>query len=237
MFSKPGKAVKPGLFRYLVKTFELGRCPVCARPGTGGRFGLCASCLNKLDFPEHRACPMCGRPMPTGETLCHDCRLDPKPWGRAYCVGPYSGLLRDMILDFKFSGQLGLGRILAHMAADAVKPGKGLLVPVPLHTARLRRRGFNQCLELARRVSKLREIPFANALTRVKNTRPQMELTKTERRQNIKSAFSADPGKILGQRVILVDDIMTTGSTLKECAQELKKEGAEKIDILILSRA
>ena len=126
---------------------------------------------------------------------------------------------------------------LGHTGGEETFPGPGILVPVPLHPKRLRKRGFNQSLEIARHFGKIQGNQVVNALERVRDTIPQMILDRSARRNNISRAFKADPEKISGREVILVDDIMTTGATLSECARELAKAGARKTEVIVLSKA
>ena len=112
-----------------------------------------------------------------------------------------------------------------------------VIVPVPLHHRRLLWRGFNQSLEISRSLSKRLDRPvLKNGLTRIRNTPPQTRLGLRERRVNIKDAFLADTGQIRGRRVLLVDDVYTTGSTLRECARTLRRAGAFGVDVLVLAR-
>jgi len=211
---------------------------------------LCPDCRLALAAPGGSACPGCGllpafpQPLPV---LCADCRVSPRPWGRLVCWGVYEGRLRELILGNKFEGRLGLGRQLqeclaaAFARAEAVFPELGacdLVVPVPLHPARLSWRGFNQSRELARLLARRRGLPIRQeALARVRRTVPQMELDRSERAENIRGAFAADGGLLAGRTALLVDDIMTTGSTLEECSRMMLAAGAAQVHVLVLARA
>jgi len=250
------------------------RCHGCGAVAPGRGRGelppLCADCARELAPWAGPTCPGCGA-MFQGATggaghLCAACRLEPRPWERLLFYGPYQGLLRRLVLDYKFHGRLGAQRLLCGLAraawlrgstAAAGEPlaarGAGepqavpdaadapampdLVVPVPLHSRRLQHRGFNQSLELARGVGRLlgRPIPV-DALTRVRYTVPQMTLTAARRRDNVRGAFGADPGALAGRRVLLVDDVMTTGGTLEECARTLLRAGAAGVVVLVLAR-
>jgi ComF family protein len=191
--------------------------------------------------------------------LCAACRLEPRPWERLLFHGPYQGLLRRLVLDYKFHGRLGALRLLRGLAretwlraaaatqAGPQPPGApaspappalpDVVVPVPLHQRRLLHRGFNQSLELARGLGTLleRPVPLA-ALTRVRHTVPQMTLDAARRRDNVRGAFAADATALAGRRVLLVDDVMTTGGTLEECARTLRRAGAAGVVVLVLAR-
>lgn len=218
---------------------------------------LCVSCQADLAPQDSAACPGCGQYPPvlqatsTGQavpTLCGECRRGAtRPWGRVLVYGPYAGTLKEHILSYKFNARLDLGRRLQECALAAYENGlrrhadmspPDIIVPVPLHRARLVGRGFNQAREISRLLSRRAAIPIVQeALERVRRTIPQMELARAERAVNIRGAFSSRQNLVEGKAVLLVDDIMTTGSTLEECARVLLGAGARRVDVLILARA
>ena len=140
--------------------------------------------------------------------------------------------MRDRLQEFALSAfERGLGMFPELAACEA-------LVPVPLHSRRLAWRGYNQSRELARLLSRRRGLPIRQeALRRVRRTVPQMELDRAERAENIRGAFAASPQLLTGCTVLLVDDIMTTGSTLEECARMMRSAGAVQVHVLVLARA
>ncbi|OIO03693.1 MAG: hypothetical protein AUJ49_04120 [Desulfovibrionaceae bacterium CG1_02_65_16] len=227
-----------------------GRCPACGRVTDGG---LCADCRlagAQAAAQADEPCPGCGEFPPVPQTvsiLCGRCREKPRPWGRVAVYGRYEGELKDMLLAYKFTQRLDLGRRLMEYAVAAfercaaVSPefaGCDIIVPVPLHARRLLSRGFNQSRELARLLAAKRRLPIRqDALLRVRRTTPQMELAREARAENIRGAFVADARLLSGRSVLLVDDIMTTGSTLEECARVLLAAGARRVDVLALARA
>jgi ComF family protein len=150
----------------------------------------------------------------------------------------------EAIHAFKYGKRASLSHPLAALARQAFfrfwdTDTIDLLVPVPLHLKRLRERGFNQAHLLIRRWAKLDQIPSDGlVLSRTRWTEPQTALSPKERQKNIKGAFAVEnPEKIKGQRIVLVDDVYTTGSTVNECARVLMAAGAETVDVLILARA
>jgi ComF family protein len=150
----------------------------------------------------------------------------------------------EAIHAFKYGKKVSLSRPLAALARQTFlqfwdTDTIDLLVPVPLHLERLRERGFNQTHLLIRRWAKLDQIPFDGlVLSRTRWTEPQTALSRKERQENIKGAFAVEnPEKIEGRRIVLVDDVYTTGSTVNECARVLMAAGAEFVDVLILARA
>jgi ComF family protein len=241
-----GRALAPFLL-------DEARCPSCGRawsrpPGASG--SLCPDCLAGHAPPAGAACPGCGaRPaVPQDVPLtCGECLRNPRPWGRLLAAGPYDGRLRAMILAYKFEGRLDFGRQLQELLLAAFERGLDdfpelaacdVIVPVPLHPRRLLSRGFNQSREAARLLSARRGLPIAaEALRRVRRTVPQMLLGAAERVENIRGAFAARRELVADRSTLLVDDIMTTGATLEECARTLAAAGAARVDVLVLARA
>lgn len=233
------------------------RCLGCGRLlNRGAELGyseavqLCTDCLAESAAPEGAPCPACGEYPSVAQDLpvvCARCREKPRPWGRTFVYGPYDGPLRELLLAYKFQGRLELGRRLQEFALAAFERGLEecrelalceALVPVPLHPQRLLSRGFNQSRELARLISARRGLPiWQDALLRVRRTVPQMELEREARAENIRGAFSASAALLSGRRVLLVDDIMTTGSTLDECAKVMLQAEVARVDVLVLARA
>lgn len=220
------------------------RCPSCEAVMDSGKT-LCADCLKLLEPRIGGYCICCGAMFGRDSDdpgLCSECRLDPKPWSRLYFHSPYDGRLREMILAYKFSGRIGLGRLLQEMAVMAfereAKELPDVIVPVPLHPKRLVKRGFNQSLELGRLLSARTARPIAaEALKRLRNTTPQSRLKGRERLENIKGAFCADPEHVRDRSVLLVDDVLTTGATIEECTKALHSAGAGHVEVLVLAKA
>lgn len=219
------------------------RCPVCGRLGRAGEF-LCADCARSLAPRPEGRCPGCGAWFADpGQPamLCGECRLVPRPWDRLHVHAPYAGVLRELILRYKFEGDLGLGRLLQELTLAAYRPdgdpAPERIVPVPLHPRRLLWRGYNQSLELARLLSRRTGLPIdRRALRRVRPTTPQIRVPGHRRRENIRGAFAADPERVGGRRVLLVDDVLTTGATLEECCLALRAAGADRVEVLALSK-
>lgn len=238
-------------------------CVAQAVPGLAS--GLCPDCRLAL-APQGGAaclsCPGCGQlsDLSSGlspglspefpqelPALCRACQASPRPWGRLVSFGPYDGRLRDLILAYKFEARLDLGRQLQECLLAAFERSAAafpelcaceFLVPVPLHPRRLSWRGFNQSRELARLVARRFGLPIRQeALLRVRRTVPQMELDRAARAENIRGAFAADPEILAGRTALLVDDIMTTGSTLEECSRMMLAAGAAQVHVLVLARA
>jgi len=162
-------------------------------------------------------------------------------YDQALSVGYFEGSLREAIHQFKYRPCRSLGLPLGSWMAENIRELSGfdIVVPVPLHRKRLHQRGFNQALLLAHRISVAYDIILSfDNLARIRYTRPQVELSATERIANVEGAFALRrPVDVVEKRVLLVDDVYTTGSTLNECSIVLKKEGAETVAALTLARA
>jgi len=190
-------------------------------------------------------CPVCGIPF-VGTGADHHCGacLTQSPYfdiARAPLL--YEGPIRDLIHSFKYSHHTHLRYPLALLTLEGLREflteqEPHTIVPVPLHRSRLRQRGFNQAVLLGRVLSHNLSVPMTpDLLVRTRRTEPQVELSAEKRRLNVKGAFSVKkPGLVVGKRVLLLDDVMTTGSTMDECAKELKKAGALSVIALTIAR-
>lgn len=229
------------------------KCPICenflmemgANSEWAG-FPICMSCLDKFSEVSHPCCSVCGRPFESWVEDDHPCEMCLRKWpfySKVIVPYLYEGTLMSAIHQFKYGGKShlakSLGPFLATFAGEQLKGKEGLLViPVPLHPRRLRERGFNQSLLLARHVASHLNVDLDFlSLRRIRYTQPQTGLKKDERRKNVKKAFGLlDPKVVKGRTVVLVDDVTTTGNTLNECARILKRAGAEDIYCAVLAR-
>ncbi|MBU1041906.1 MAG: ComF family protein [Proteobacteria bacterium] len=250
-----GLALLQGLARpFMLDEARCAGCGLVAQAGPGRQSSLCPDCRLALAPQEVAACPGCGQRqdaqpevLQQPSALCAACRQSPRPWGRLVSFGAYEGRLRELILAYKFQGRLGVGRQLQECLASAFErqahvfpelAACELVVPVPLHVRRLAWRGFNQSRELAKLLARRRGLPIRQeALMRVRRTVPQMELGRSERAENIRGAFAGAPKFLAGRTALLVDDIMTTGSTLEECSRMMRAAGAAQVHVLVLARA
>jgi ComF family protein len=214
-------------------------CLLCGQ--TSDREILCPACAADLPRLPSPHCPRCALPTALGE-LCGRCLAHPPHYDRTFAVFSYGFPLDKLIQSFKYGHRLALaaplGRELARLAAESrAELTPGVIVPLPLHPARLRERGFNQALELARPLAATLDLPLdARTCTRIRHTPAQAGLPWKERAKNIRGAFHCATD-ISGQRIILVDDVMTTGASLNECARTLKRHGAREVILLTLARA
>lgn len=216
------------------------RCLLCTAPALG-TLDLCAACL--ADLPRNRACcRRCALPLVHAAELCGECLRREPPFASAWAPFRYVHPLDLLEARFKFHRDLAAGRLLAQLMIDAardVMPSlPNALLCVPLHDSRLRERGYNQALELAKPLARALGLPlFRDALQRVRHTQAQSGLDAKARRRNLRNAFVVEPGFGLPAHVALLDDVMTTGSTLRECARVLRKAGVQRVDVWALARA
>jgi len=211
------------------------RCVGCARVGGW----LCGACQEELPFIEPPFCPRCGLPNKEGQ-LCISCWEAPLQIDGLRAVGQYEGVLREAIHRFKYrrlkalAGPLGqmMGRyLLAHPL-----PGE-VIVPVPLHPSREQERGYNQSRLLAEELGKVAKLSVrAGKLVRIRPTPPQVGLSLTERRENVRDAFRCVGLAREERKVLLVDDVCASGATMEACAQALYAAGAESVWGIALAR-
>lgn len=216
-------------------------CILCGGRGTKGR-DLCPGCHEELSWNRH-ACARCAlpfdAPVPPG-ALCGACRKTAPPFER--CVAPlrYELQVPALVTGAKFHGKLNALRLLGQLLADALASESfelpDLLVPVPLHPKRLRARGYNQALEIARVLGDDLGLRVETGLCeRVVATPPQAGLEERERRRNIRGAFAV-PRPLSGERIAIVDDVVTTASTVAELSRVLRRAGAGSVVVWAVSR-
>jgi ComF family protein len=214
-------------------------CLVCGAPGAGTR-DLCRACTDELPWLE-AACARCALPLPVAAAACGECLRTPPPFAGARAALRYAAPVDRLLPHLKFHAGLAQGRLLAQLLLQAWPQWPDpvdLLLPLPLHRSRLGQRGYNQALELARPLARAWQRPLApDALRRVRATAAQSELDAAQRRRNVRGAFAADAALVAGRRVLLIDDVITTGATLREAAATLLAAGAAEVRVLAAARA
>jgi len=212
------------------------RCLLCAAPGDAG-LDLCGACRSALPW-NRTACARCGLPLTLAAPACGHCLRAPPPFAATVAPWVYAFPLDRLLPRLKFHGDLAAGALVATLWAEALRsaPPPQALVPVPLHRDRLRERGYDQALELARPLARGLGVPLrADALRRTRATSAQSALAAGARRRNVRGAFAVG-GRALPAHVALVDDVMTTGATLGECARVLRAAGVARVDVWVVAR-
>ncbi|MGN6519680.1 MAG: double zinc ribbon domain-containing protein [Dokdonella sp.] len=216
------------------------RCLLCGGQGAGTR-DLCAGCAGDL-APNAPCCPGCALPLATPAPACGACLARAPPFAAAWVPLRYEHPLDLLEARFKFHADLAAGRVLAEQLVDCARRAPPalpqLVVPVPLHTARLRARGYKQALELARPLARAVGVPLRHdVLLRSRATPAQTGLDAKMRRRNLRGAFAVAPDFAWPDHVALFDDVMTTGATLHEAARTLRRAGVARVDAWALARA
>ncbi len=225
-------------YRWLLDLFLPPQCIVCGKV----EIWLCESCAQTLTPYQGACCPRCGSPTEQEPTLCENCRSNPLKVAPIRSAFILQDTVRDAVHALKYRGGRRIATQLApHMkrAWDNATMESDMLVPVPLHTEREARRGYNQSALLAIALGKQINIPVdVNALTRMRNTRSQTHLGFEERQTNVRGAFTVTGGvNITNKRVTLIDDVATTGATLNACAEALLARGAGQVNAFTLAHA
>lgn len=186
-------------------------------------------------------CDKCGKPLrgaSAGWRLCRDCTLKPKLFAKARAVALYDGAAKQHVHMLKYQGRAPLAGVLGRLMAEAALSDAGycdceLVVPVPMHRKKEELRGYNQAYLLAREVGGLLNIRVVSALVRTRLTDPQSTLGRRGRSRNLRGVFEVPcPADVSGRRVLLVDDVLTTGSTVGECTRALLRAGAREVYVL-----
>jgi len=193
---------------------------------------LCAACDADLPRLAAERCPRCALPSPRGET-CGRCLAHPPHYDATVAALSYAFPADALVHALKFRGELALAPLLAGLLSESIDSGADYLLPVPLSRERLRQRGYNQALEIARHLRRGRLL--VDACERSRDTAPQLELPYQERRRNVRGCFIAKRA-FDGAVVALVDDVMTTGATLDEMARTLKAAGASRVVNWVVTR-
>jgi len=234
-----------GLFRFTLDAALPQLCPSCREP-LGDGAGLCAQCWSKLSPIEKPYCARLGIPFvydPGPGLLSMEAMANPPAYERARAAVRYDEVARSLVLAFKFGDRMDLAPMMGRWMARAGRellPEADALVPVPLHWRRLWSRRFNQAAALSKAISATSGVPVLfDTLRRVRATPQQVGLSKPQRADNVQGAFRVPADRkatIAGRRVILIDDVLTSGATVDTCARALLKGGARQVDVLVFAR-
>lgn len=219
-------------------------CLLCGQllpPGSDPR-KFCVSC--RLDMPPlpESHCSRCAQPFPAGTSqhLCTTCLKRPPAFTSVHAAGTYQGSVKAAIQKLKYRNQVNLAQPLGQLlgeSMEAINFAADCIIPVPLHPGRLQERGYNQALEISRPLARRLRVPIeADLLQRTLKTPPQQGLTAFERKNNLRNAFTLTQTTSI-RNVLLVDDVMTTGETVRECCRILLQGKVEKVQVAVIGRA
>ncbi|MCF6265755.1 MAG: ComF family protein [Desulfuromusa sp.] len=237
-----GAGIKYFLLQIL-KTFFPPACPLCSCTFPKNYSApFCESCLAGFNPLPEAKCPRCSLPfsgISNSSHLCGRCIKQPPAYTRVYAVGFYDQSLRHAIHQFKFNGKVGLDWSLGTLLEQAIDSDLNidLVVPVPLQRNRLQQRSYNQALLLARKVARIRKWPVVNdLLLKIRETESQQGLSAKERVKNLQGSFTLQK-TISEQKILLIDDVMTTGATVAACSRVLIEGGAAQVYVAVIGRA
>jgi ComF family protein len=241
----PAAALAHAALRHVLDFALPPRCPGCGAI-TGEPHRFCLDCWRSLTFLGEPCCFRCGMPFAYsgggGEAWCGACLADPPPFDRLRAAVAYGDVSRQVALKLKYSGRPGLAETLAHFMVRHVGAGEGdgLLVPVPLHRWRIWKRGYNQAALIASALSRRTGLPAGlDLLDRTRATPPLRGLGRRERALTVRGAFKVPPkarDRLAGRRILLIDDVYTSGATAAACARALKRGGAASVEVLCWAR-
>ncbi len=231
------------LFQFLLPP----QCPCCEKFLEEGTQGFCSSCFSQIRWIDPPFCSICGIPFASRKVETHPCGAcvtHRRYFTMARALGAFEGSLQEAIHRWKYEGKTYLTPFFAEWMAEGLnrywEPGSlDLLIPVPLHTRRLRERGFNQALLLVKDLSRRTGIPYRKTiLQKKKPTVPQVNLSGVEREKALRRTFHViEKEELSGLWILLIDDVYTTGATVNECSKVLLKGGAGRVDVLTLAHA
>lgn len=209
-------------------------------------YGICSSCAKDISWLVPPFCPSCALPIHSpavSSHVCPECTEDPPPFCSARALVVYDQEVSPLLHKMKYGPDASLARFMGEILVSNLRKElealeTDLVVPIPLHVARLRHRGFNQAAIMGKAVARTLGVPFhLGVLDRSKATPPQVGLSRIQRRDNIKGAFFVrDPSLLKRKTILLVDDVYTTGATFREAARELLKKGAARVHVLAFAR-
>ena len=211
-------------------------CPLCEEVLSGGKTRICDSCRPRIQYLTEPTCLKCGKEIDDSEReYCSDCTKKPKSYVRGFPAMVYKEPVRRSIANFKYKSKSSYADCFAYEIVkthgrDILNVAPEALIPVPIHRKKLEKRGYNQAKVLARSLGAYLDIPVDDGiLKRTVNTTPQKLLDDNERQKNLEKAFISDKKQVQYKKVMLVDDIYTTGSTIEACTKILKNAGVKEV--------
>ncbi len=226
------------ILKIVILTFwneTLNQCLICHNK-TEKYPSICGGCLSLLSHPEY-SCNQCGVELKNEQKLCGGCISKPPAFSQTFSVCEYLAPVDKWAMALKFGQKILYSKIFAELMVPIINKvdKKYVLMSVPLHKTRLRKRGYNQAYEIVKELAKLTNKEIDTSLIRNKNTEMQAQLKFKQRAKNVKNAFALN-GDLIHKHIILIDDVMTTGNTLQECAKTLIKTGAKDVKVMVFAR-
>lgn len=198
---------------------------------------ICEGCEQLVGLPKH-SCKSCAVELQQDQELCGNCQKHPPNFSKVYAACDYAFPADDWVKGLKFANQLNLSKVMAELLAKKLQTTDltdKVLVPVPLHKNRLRKRGYNQAYEIAKELAKITQAQIIPALERTKNTQMQAQLKFNQRAGNVRNAFKVTQN-VKNKDTLLIDDVMTSGYTINECARVLKQAQAKDVEVAVFAR-
>lgn len=211
------------------------RCFICKKIS---REIICSDCLSKISPVPTPVCEICGSPV-DNDRICYRCRQNPRYFSKARSYALYEGVMRTAIIRFKFEKKRKIGEFFGSILGEfalSLDWQIDVVVPIPLSKERLKDRGFNQSEILALGVAEILKLPISSGIVRIKETLPSTSLSPEERIKNINKAFLLSDTNLKGKRVLLIDDVYTTGATVNEAGRTLLERGIRDVKVLTLAR-
>lgn len=214
-------------------------CPLCSNPSLDHRTApICPECWQSIEPYTGPKCLRCGKPLVSeAATTCGECLKDEPAFESAACYGLYEGALRKAINLLKYHNVKRLSRPLSDILLQMKVPDVDAVLPVPLYETRLRKREFNQSALIAKYMAEgLGSKLILDSLVKIRDTKAQVGLNSKERRKNMRNAFGIKNRELIeGKQILLIDDVATTGATIRECSRVLKKAGAGSVHVITLA--
>jgi ComF family protein len=231
----------PYLSQWFFKQIFKQNCILCMqnidlnKKATPSINAVCRACLNDLPWHQKNACPQCG--LHSNGQICGSCISSPPNFDATHAVFLYTYPIDAMMVRYKYGNRLNLGDTFGEFLSEKISVKSiDVIIPMPMHPQRIKERGFNQALEIAKVLAKNHKVPldFKSAIRQTLSP-PQASLPLKERVKNIKGVFKVN-GELAGKRVAIVDDVMTTGASLNELSKTLKKAGAAHVECWVIAR-
>ena len=229
------------MFKKIITHFFSLPCPACKKETAVNNSEFCPACIEKMNIIHPPYCPGCGGELDGILDVCSKCLKEKSsPWISATALMHLKGYARELVQRYKYQNDTALSRSFASLAVNVLENSNvhfDLITSVPLHWVRRFTRGYNQSALVAKQVSKIIEVKYKHTLCRNKYTRSQTKLTGKERRKNLNNVFTTKNMDFIRDKdILLIDDVFTTGSTLRAATEELLKADAKSVSVLVLAR-